>query len=208
VSVRVRIDDYPTTNDSERWRHNIDSFKRFRDILPKRPLLAIIPMKTSEEDMQQLSLLDVHPALHGWNHDERFRNEFPPFLTDADVLSRLKGGKDLIEQEFGIPIVDYVPPHNVIDRRTCEALASLGFERVYGGPGMDESQVSRLELVMSFFPKEYGRSDELMQRGAVEHLNSIEDATLTLHWTWETNIGLDSLKSFMRSIERRVVDFG
>jgi len=43
-----------------------------------------------------------------------------------------------------------------------------------------------------------------MERGCFPFLNEqIGDFYITLHWTWEFNIGLDSLKEFISKLEIR-----
>ena len=60
-----------------------------------------------------------------------------------------------------------------------------------------------MQYIHSEPPLEYGRSDELMQRGAVEYLKEEckkRDVWLTLHSPWEINIGLSSLREFMMKL--------
>lgn len=218
MSILLRIDDFPGTKPQEFDRHNLESFKRFHAVLAERDieyLLGVIPLHSTDEQLDWLAGRKyIVPAMHGVNHDERFQNEFGHWLTDIGVYSALAVAKDILERILG-PIDVYIPPHNAVDLRTCLALRRLGFSSVAAGPETSPEALgptgwistSGLKALYSDYPKEYGRSDELITRGSVEHLRHVSslpvDVYLTLHWTWEHNLGRDygDLKSYLDSLE-------
>ena len=108
-------------------------------------------------------------------------------------------------------VTKYIPPHNVIDDKTCQALKRAGFDSVYGGPGSDTSVLERayrmygLKSYFSKFPTWYGRSDEMLQRKSheqivVEKEIPYQSHVITLHWTWEWNVGLHNLDEFLSKL--------
>jgi len=209
MSVILRVDDFPYTKPDEQWRHKLENFKKFDAILKKngvsRYVLGVIPKLTSDDQLYYLqSNPKIQIAMHGIQHDERFLNEFHSFKTEADITREIYD----INLLLGLT-QHYIPPHNVIDRRTVNALKACGFSTIYCGPGTDRrvqiyAEDVGLKTYYSEHPIWYGRSDELMNRdNAVEKiLNSDHnvDHVLTLHWTWETNIGLKSLDQFLNLI--------
>mgnify|MGYP001587547420 CR=1 FL=1 len=205
----LRVDDFPGTKPEEFWRHNLDNFKRFNAVLEKHQLgytIGVIPRYTNDDQLRYLAgLQHVEVALHGINHDERFPNEFRDHQTENDVYQAIRSAVAPLDEICG-PVKKYIPPHNVIDRKTVNALHRAGFECVMGGPGSDMEVLKycysrNMGHVYSTEPLEYGRSDELLQRGSVEHLrnevNRRFPVWLTLHWTWEWNIGLENLDKYL-----------
>ena len=209
----IRIDDFPTTRpEEESWRHNIDNFRRFDSIFERRALryvLGVIPRHTTDSMLRSLGGMPcVQVALHGVTHDERFPNEFREHLTEGEVCQAILSARRPLDDLAG-PVTSYIPPHNVVDARTCNALKRAGMHRLFGGPGT-YAEVARyaqgigLEYCHSEEPLEYGRSDELLVRGAVDHLKEqllSRDVWLTLHWTWEWNCGLNNLEEFLLRLE-------
>jgi hypothetical protein len=221
----VRVDDFPGTKPEEFDKHNLHNFKLFDEVMqkhcPRGYLLGVIPKHVTYEQKKWLwQQRHITVAMHGVTHDEAFLNEFRPHLTEDDVFDRLYSGMVMVhrykhEESSGCACctmnmapIDYIPPHNVIDHRTVRALKRLCFLNIYGGPGTDPSvaEYARnlgMNFYISKFPEEYGRSDELVQRGSVEHIlreSKVRDVWLTLHWTWEHNIGLQHLDSYLEML--------
>lgn len=203
----LRVDDFPGTKPEEFWRHNLDEFRRFDDVVARhghRYVLGVIPKHTTEADLdffERSPHIDV--ALHGRNHDERFPNEFLPHETYNEVCEALASCKTRLDRCNAGGVDVYVPPHNVIDRRTVLALKQAGFKHVFGGPGTDEGVFDECLVGLTMFdaPFFYGRSDELLSCGAVEHITGASDPRLCLHWTWERNIGLEHLERFLKELD-------
>ena len=65
--------------------------------------------------------------------------------------------------------------------------------------------VLNVESHHSAEPFEYGRSDEMLQRGAVEYwdkkVDKVIPSYITFHWTWEVNIGLENLEKFLEALK-------
>lgn len=207
--LRLRVDDFPGTKPEEFSRHNLVNFKEFHRIVAEHfssYVLGVIPAHVHESHLVWLlGHPEVCPALHGVDHrEDGLLNEFPPYLTVDDIAKKLLQG--LFKIYPSTPIDTYIPPHNVIDHATCQALKMLGFKMVMGGPGMDRGiNLCGLELCYSEFPWEYGRSDELLVRGSIEHLareSTKRDVWLTLHWPWELNIGLHHLEKYLCELGR------
>ncbi len=215
--IRIRVDDFPQTKGEP--QHTLDAFRAFDrmllDLTGRRYLLGVIPGRCSEEDLAFLrDETDCTIGLHGIEHDESkldlYGNEFPPFMSKLDIRTRLKEAKAVVERDVGRHVNVYMPPRNAIDMRTASILNGL-FEWYTGGPGTDRSVVQRFQnCIYSDFPHEYGRTDELLTRGSDEHLMRYCDAdqspVLTLHWTWETNVGLDHMRKFLSRIPRAYIE--
>lgn len=209
--LNVRVDDFLLTKPEESWRHNLDNFKLFDAVMERHGanyVLGVIPATATAGHLEYLSANPrVEVAMHGILHDERFPNEFRDHQTDLDIINALSSVKQVWDPLVG-PVDKYIPPHNVIDAKTCRALATLGFQTIFGGPGTDDkvveyARVLGVDFQVSKFPEEYGRSDELMQRGSIEHIYrevTTREVWLTLHWTWEFNIGLHHLDAYLREL--------
>jgi hypothetical protein len=210
----LRVDDYPFTKRDERWRHNRMTFTAFDEVVRRHVpsyMLAVIPSLVDDADVDMLANMDhVEVAMHGVRHDERFQNEFQSWETDDDVLSLLNSGLSRISSTNGWLVNKYVPPHNVLDVRTINALRSLHFTDVFGGPETERDVMVHARSIgmntwVSQPPHLYGRSDEMLQRGSVDFIRSFrDDAYLTLHWTWETNIGLSHLDNFLSQVREHI----
>lgn len=215
MSVTLRVDDFPGTKPEEFWKHNLDNFKRFDDVLAKyvpEYVLGVIPKHTTEEMVRYLESNErIRVALHGIEHDERYPNEFRPWETTEQIFNKLVSARQPFQKCNGaFEVTDYIPPHNVIDRKTLDALKLAGFKRVYGGPGTDTDSCGYakeigVKLYYSHHPLWYGRSDEMVQRDqahkAIIGNSETSDYVVTLHWTWEWNIGLDNLARFLDEIK-------
>jgi hypothetical protein len=212
----LRVDDFPGTKPEEFWRHNLDNFKRFHDVVSKyvpEYLLGVIPRHSTEEQLKWLGqqFNSIRVAMHGVNHDERFQNEFGDHLTENDIYHSICSAKIPLNDLAG-PIFTYIPPHNVFDQKTCRSLKKAGIKNITGGPESPDvigtevvsSTAFGLKYMKSLAPLGYGRSDELLQRGSIDWLIEREKNDLTtylcLHWTWEWNIGLDSLKEYLKQL--------
>ena len=147
--------------------------------------------------------------MHGIDHDESkldiYGNEFPPYLSKVDVRAKLSEASQALSLAVGRPVPYYMPPRNRIDTRTAAVLNGL-FESFTAGPETDTSVLYRFPGIMSEFPHEYGRTDEMFDRDSHTELIKRVDAgrhpVLTLHWTWETSIGLDHMRRFLSEIPR------
>lgn len=208
MSMIIRVDDFPGTKPEEFWRHNLDNFKRFDDVMHKHDLdytLGVIPRYTTEEHIKWLTANPwIHVALHGRYHDERFPNEFRDHETEQDVYQAILSAKAPLEGCNPLGIEIYIPPHNVIDRKTVNALHRAGIQSIWGGPGSDPAVLEYarskgMDTIYFTDPLEYGRSDELLQRNAQVFLRE-QKRCLCLHWTWEWNIGLESLDRFLTEL--------
>jgi hypothetical protein len=223
MPLNIRVDDFPGTKVSEFDKHNLENYLKFHDVLMnngvKQYVLGIIPRHTKDKELLVINQIDsIIPALHGVFHFERGEedyvsdNEFRPYDTIKDIELFLLDAKLRFESVMQRDIFDYIPPHNVLDKKTCFVLNNLGIKNVYGGPGTDYEVYdfvknnSKLEMRYSKWPFEYGRSDELLNRDkSVEYINNRlknnEDVWLTLHWPWEWNIGLDNLQKYLSQLK-------
>lgn len=220
MPIQVRVDDFPGAKDAERYRHNLTAYRRFHEVLRgllggRRYLLGVIPYRCLADELafirDEAPSLDILVGLHGLDHSEKrldfYENEFAPHHTTREVARSLDAGWSHICNYAGPPGV-YLPPRNRIDERTVQALKQVGFSAFTTGPETDPSIRERHSdmCLHSQVPFEYGRSDELLQRGAQAHLIQECDAgrtvTLTLHFPWETNLGNDytDLKHFLGAI--------
>lgn len=222
MSVLLRVDDFPGTKPEEFWKHNFDNFKRFDDVIARhhinRYILGVIPKYTTEKHIDWLgSNPRIEVAMHGIEHDERFPNEFRDHDTIDDIYKKLLSAKEPLKRCNSYNDVrTYIPPHNVFDKKTIVALQAAGFDAILGGPGSDElvreqiKQVTTMSFVYSSSPHYYGRSDEMISRDRSpefllrdnENFSPFRGPTkiLTLHWTWEWNIGLLHLDQFLTKI--------
>lgn len=215
MSVTLRVDDFPGTKPEEFWKHNLDNYKHFDDVLAKyvpEYVLGVIPKYTTEEMVRYLEQNSrIRVALHGVEHDERYPNEFREFETEEQIFNKLVSARQPFQKCNGaFDVVDYIPPHNVIDRKTLDALKLAGFKRVYGGPGTEPDPWAYaneigLKFLYSHHPLWYGRSDELFSRDKAQDVILQQakypgENVLTLHWPWEWNIGLHNLDVFLHTI--------
>lgn len=215
MSVILRVDDFPGTKPEEFWKHNVDNFKRFHETVSKyvpEYVLGAIPRHTTAHMVDYLESTDgIRVALHGVDHDERYPNEFRDWETEEDVFNKIVSAKQPFQKCNGaFEVADYIPPHNVIDAKTLNALKLAGFRRIFCGPGTDDSAIVHgrsigLDMYYSSFPFWYGRSDEMLSKGAHEQIikSQFTDSgthCLTLHWPWEWNIGLHNLDVFLHQI--------
>lgn len=207
----VRVDDYPGTKPNEFSKHNLENYKKFHNLITKfvdSYILGVIPGYTRNLDLQWFKEnKNIIVALHGVNHDESKLDEF----KDKDynsTLNSLNIVKTIFDKNLGYSVNDYIPPHNVINKDTVLALKKLGVEYIYGGPETSDYIkeyiiTSGINYVHSQPPLEYGRSDELLQRGSVEHIREklkFSNVWLGLHWTWEHNIGLENLDLYLSKV--------
>jgi hypothetical protein len=204
VSLLFRVDDFPLTKPEESHVHTFDRFVYFHETMMRHVesyVLAVIPRHTTAVHLrwlgEQVRAGHLEVAMHGLDHDERFPNEF------RDHQSRSDRGKAIGEVQalwwpFVGQVTKYVPPHNVIDMKTCQALSNLGFKLVLGGPGSDLPTLNMARMIgldyhYSNPPHEYGRSDEMIRAGSASFLRDMVECPdveicCTFHWTWENNI--------------------
>jgi hypothetical protein len=214
MSIIFRVDDFPGVKPEEFWKHNLDNLRSFDKIMEDNGVpqyfLGVIPKYTTPEHLEYLK---DHPrikvSMHGIDHDETHLNEFRPWQTQKDVTDDLEWAKSLWQSKIGL-VDSYIPPHNVIDHRTVRALISAGFKTLFCGPGTDgsvrfDAEIIGLNVLHSEEFLEYGRSDELLSRGVCipwlrPFLDTQEKKVLTLHFTWEINIGLQHLDRFLKEL--------
>jgi hypothetical protein len=212
MPVMIRVDDFPFTKEDE-WRsgqHSIDKFMEFDSIIPVKYLLGVIPFHCLNFSVWPISA-HVVPGIHGYWHAETRQNEFVGYSRN-DIAGYIMQGRDVIESVLCRKANIYMPPHNVIDLETIMACRVAGISGITGGPETDRI----IPLVANHYGMRYigsqrsfyGRSDELLQAGADAELNQVMfNAVLTLHWTWENNIGFDHLRRFIDVIGESLVDF-
>lgn len=220
--IRVRVDDFPNTKDGEKDRHSLAAFRQFHRCLSeciggKRYLLGVIPRRCTVEDVLFLrNETDCVIGMHGIFHDEKkldiYQNEFPPYMTAHDIARQLLEAAKALDDGIGRRTEIYMPPRNRIDRRTVDILLDCGFHAYTTGPETPE-ELRKMPKDLGPFPvhseppHEYGRTDEMFVRGAVRNMiprAEFEDIILTLHWTWETNIGLDHMRRFFAEIPKEL----
>lgn len=206
--IKFRVDDFPGTKPDEFDHHNIANFHIFNSVMRSfgiKYTLGVIPKYTTYYDLKYFNdnMDNINVALHGINHDEKFMNEFMPFYTVKDIAMMLQEASQSMSKFCTID--SYIPPHNEIDSRTCNALKSIGILKVFGGPGTNLDVVAYarsigLEFNMSEFPLCYGRTDEMIMTKSVTFLSENckdNDVYVTLHWPWEYNIGFDHMKRYL-----------
>lgn len=212
--IRIRVDDFPHTKGEP--QHSLDAFRQFHRELTaltgKRYLLGVIPKRCTAEDILFLrNETDCVIGMHGIEHNEQqlnvHQNEFPVYLSKQNVRDRLAEAKQALEAGIGRPSRIYMPPRNLIDQRTASVLNGL-FDHYTSGPETDQEVLHRFgNYIPSVWPHEYGRSDEMLARES--HIAMMQKSdhghspVLTLHWTWETNIGLQHLRAFLSQIPRK-----
>lgn len=212
--IRIRVDDFPHTKGEP--QHTLEAFRQFHRELTaltgKRYLLGVIPKRCTPEDILFLrNETDCVIGMHGIEHNEQqldiHGNEFPTYLSKQNIHDRLAEAKVALETGVGRQTNVYMPPRNLIDQRTAAVLNGL-FDRYTAGPETDTQVLDRFPYwLMSQWPHEYGRCDELLGREShlamMQKVDHGHGVVLTLHWTWETNIGLQHLRSFLSQIPRR-----
>jgi hypothetical protein len=216
--IRVRVDDFPHTKGEP--QHTLAAYREFdrclRECLGgKRYLLGVIPHRSSVDDILYLrNETDCTVGMHGIRHDEHeldlYQNEFPPYLSQKDVGTMLMSTVAHLDDALGRDVRIYMPPRNRIDRRTVDVLLDCGFYGYTTGPETPAElrMHDYLTVYHSEPPHQYGRSDEMLKRNSQVHLRAEDEAILTLHWTWETNIGLNHLRDFLGQIPKDLfVDF-
>jgi hypothetical protein len=207
----IRVDDFIGTKPNEFNKHNLENFKLFNKVFEKHQLsytLGVIPKYFTDEHLEWFKTSEadrIDIALHGIEHNENFVNEFREFETENDIYEKIMKAKIRLEEANAAPITKYIPPHNVINMNTYLALKRAGFDTLMCGPGTDTDILRLIKeedsmlVLYSAHPIWYGRSDEMMDRD-----NSIEligrdiqmghlNRCMTLHWTWECNIGFESI---------------
>jgi hypothetical protein len=211
--IRVRVDDFPQTKGEA--QHTLAAFREFdlclRELTGgKRYLLGVIPGRCSPDDLLFLQReTDCVIGMHGTDHDESRldRNggsQFEPYLTVRNIQQTLFDHRMALRAAVDRPVDVYMPPRNVIDERVFQAGRAAGFEAFTTGPETSaflRNAWSRWVL-HSEPPHEYGRTDEMLQRDSDVHLRGPGDHILTLHWTWETNIGLHHMRRFFERLPR------
>lgn len=211
--IKLRVDDFPYTKPDERHRHNLKSFREFVDVVERHYygywLLGVIPGNCGDDEIDFLRYgsQGIEIGMHGIYHNETYPSEFLPNLTQADICRQLKMTRTLLSRAIQQPVEVYMPPHNIIDFRTVAALPEAGFKAFTTGPETEPVLVKQKFSEVKTFHSDkqlgqYGRSDELLP-WATHHLmadSKEQDVWLTLHWTWEVNIGLENLDRFLAAL--------
>lgn len=197
----------PEQKKNEFSKHNLANYILFDELVRRfftTYTLGIIPKYLTNEHFAWFKKQNhINYALHGVSHDEDRFDEFQG-RDKFSIMQSLRIVRN-IENRLGRKITDYIPPHNVVNKETILALKEFSFKTIFGGPGTKKEDIefikqNEMEYIHSEEPLEYGRSDELLQRGAVKHLNEKsqnENVCLCLHWPWEHNIGLNNLETFL-----------
>lgn len=221
--IKIRVDDFPQTKAEP--QHTLAAFREFHRELTActgvRYLLGVIPKRCTPEDLLFLAReTDCIIGMHGIFHDEEkldlWKGEFPPYLPQREICRVLQETAVALDDAIGRRTEIYMPPRNLIDKKTIDVLFDAGFLAFTSGPETPtdlrkstwkgDNHIA-VDCIHSEPPHEYGRTDELLQRNS--HLHLIEacekdwDAVLTLHWTWETNIGLQHMREFFSKIPKK-----
>ena len=190
----LRIDDYPTG-----IRPILDDLSPLHQILTKveshglRYYLGIVPALVDDDMGRFLRGLEhALPAVHGYDHayfkyapilqakGDPFNqgtvgsfNEFKGEPYDV-IVERLRRGRRLLEDRLGTAVDTYIPPGNLGDRRTGQALIEAGYRHY-----LSERRIAGCSLpwMKSDF---YGKSDGY-DPARPYHL-------VTLHLTWEWDL--------------------
>lgn len=214
--IRVRVDDYPNTKGEP--QHTPEAFREFHRELSallggKRYLLGVIPGRCTADDLLLLRReTDCVVGMHGTDHDEarldrNGGNQFERYLSRKQVSVQLEEHRLALEAVTGRTVKVYMPPRNVIGMKEVLSIGQAGFDWFTTGPETEPWSRSHPGAIHSQPPYEYGRTDELLAQEA--HLRIMEksdhghDVVLTLHWTWETNIGLHHMRAFLSQIAPR-----
>ena len=210
MSVFLRVDDFPWVKPEERDKHNLENFKKFDAVLGANSVpqytLGVIPSRVTKEDLEWLKANPhIRVAMHGIDHDNRYPNEFRPYETSSDIYRKIVDAKKIFSGYANVEC--YIPPFNAVDLTTARAIFRAGFTELMCGPGTDLKEFAMIKnarffgpdrLTYSDHPVFYGRSDEMMDRDdSVRHIKESKGDVVTLHWTWEHNIGLRNLERFM-----------
>lgn len=214
--LKFRVDDFPGTKPQEFHRHNLQSFLKFHEVMKsygRDYSLGVIPKYTTETHLGVLSDLhrsaEIDVVLHGISHDESRLNEFEG-LERRQIVDLIEDVLIQWEDDFGIEVGSYIPPHNVLDGNTIAALDVANMRMVFTGPGTRKEDLSMIvdvgmKYAHSIDRLSYGRTDELISSGAIKFLKKmnedVETHWVTLHLPWETNIGLNSLKCFLEELK-------
>jgi len=214
-------------------RFGTDDFKRFHAVLAEADIpymLAITPrvsrdyldpgveewrpLKDAEvEQMRELATEGVVLGLHGLDH--RTRHDSPRRHSELCGLS-VAATKERIDAarrsfaDLGLETPVFVAPFNRFDAAQYEVLAER-FEIVCGGPesvrllGFNTTPAWRGEAVyLPSYPPLYGHAAEVTV--CVERLAALQAALwapATLHWGWEMEDDLDSLRRLCRTLAGR-----
>lgn len=213
--IRVRVDDFPQTKGEP--QHTLAAYRDFHRCLSeciggKRYLLGVIPDRCTIVDLLFIkNETDCVIGMHGTDHDEarldrNGGNQFEPYLTVNQIRTTLDANRMALSHALDRPAEVYMPPRNVLDYRVAQAARNAGFEWITTGP--ETPAIIRYDMARWILhsepPHEYGRTDELLMRNSQLVLQSQDDVILTLHWTWETNIGLSHMKKFFAEIPKEL----
>ena len=197
----------------------------------RKYLLGVIPQRCTREHLDFLRHeTDCEVGLHGVTHDEKkfdcYQNEFPPFMSRGAIKDQLLANCAYVEGAIDRRVKAYMPPRNRVDSRTLWAAWDAGFAHFTGGPETDPavraaygsaavkarengdpSAWPPLDYHHSEPPYEYGRTDEIIKLPSDPahylHFHGVHrNMVLTLHWTWEVNIGLEHMEALLRKIPK------
>ncbi len=219
--IRIRVDDFPHTKAEP--QHTLEAFRAFdrrlRECIGgRRYLLGVIPGRCTVEDVLFLrNETDCVIGMHGTDHDEERLtrnggNQFEHYLTAEQIRQDLYDHHSALQEAVGRKVQIYMPPRNVIDGKTYGVLLNSPMVQITSGPETNpDMRRGTSRFIHSQPPDEYGRTDEMWNRGSHKQLRlraDAEDTVITLHWTWETNIGLHHMVKFLTAIPvDRFADF-
>jgi peptidoglycan/xylan/chitin deacetylase (PgdA/CDA1 family) len=214
-------------------RFGTDAFKRFHAVLAEARipyLLAITPRVSRDyldpeanewrpladseiATLRSLASNGVTFALHGLDH--RTRHALPRRHSElcgleAEALAERLDTALEVFGELGLSTPVFVPPFNRFDASQYHVLAER-FEVVCGGPesvrlvGFSPTPVRWGDAVyLPSYPPLYGHAAEVAAE--VERLADVKAALwapATLHWGWELEDDLDSLRHLCRTLAGR-----
>jgi hypothetical protein len=214
-----------------------DDFRRFHAVLAEAGipyLLAITPRVSRDyldpggeewrpledaeiEQMRKLAAEGVVFALHGLDH--RTRHDSPRRHSElcglgvAATEERIDAARRSFA-DLGLKTPVFVAPFNRFDSAQYDVLAER-FQVVCGGPesvrllGFDTTPAWRGEAVyLPSYPPLYGHAAEVAR--GVERLAALQAALwapATLHWGWEMEDDLDSLRRLCRTLAGRTASW-
>jgi hypothetical protein len=115
--------------------------------------VAVVPTWLTDSQTRRLSRLPgLTVTQHGYRHLSRhlsgYPDEFPNDMPPEEIYQGLRDGRRRLEDAFGQPIENYVPPWNKVSRQAYMVLLELGFAAVSGH--------ARFSLPPSAFPARGG----------------------------------------------------
>lgn len=184
----LRIDDYPT-GIRPVTQKQLDFFDRMLGEFDGLNVhLGIVPVTLLKFKNRPRNII---PCQHGYEHDHEVRNQilvekndpcnrstFGTFDEFQDknrhtILSLIRGGRQILEREYGMSIDTYIPVCNTINPVLVSVLEELGFKRI-----LCENKIpSSIPILKSDF---YGTLDRM------DFTRRYDVITLHITWEWDT----------------------